>query len=164
MFQASDSSVGVEVSGIGAVGNRILSNSIFSNKELGIDLFGDFEDASGNTANDPATWIQGPTTCRTSMSSARKSASGKTLVKGRLGSAPNRTYTIQLFSNPKGTNEGKKLIGQRTSLTTDSSGKVSFSFSTRKAIALGSTIIATAIDSSALDTSEFSAPKKVVAS
>jgi hypothetical protein len=54
------------------VGNRILSNSIFSNGETGIDLGGGTEDSFGVTANDPddpdATAPPPTTTARTSLS------------------------------------------------------------------------------------------------
>jgi hypothetical protein len=46
-------------------GNRVLSNSIFANGGLGIDLVG----TEGPNANDPGDADTGPTTCRTSQRS-----------------------------------------------------------------------------------------------
>jgi hypothetical protein len=91
--------------------------------------------------------------------SAKKGATGTTTVRGTLNSTPNKTFNVQFFSNPEGTDEGKTLLGSK-SVTTDGTGNVSFTFSTTKAIRLGQNTTAT---SPSGDTSEFSAPRKVVA-
>ena len=65
------------------------------------------------------------------------------------------------FSNPKGTDEGKKFIGQKK-VSTDASGNVSFTKALPR-VGVGKTITATATGPGG-NTSEFSAPKKVVAS
>jgi hypothetical protein len=83
-------------------------------------------------------------------------------VRGKLNSSPNRTFVVQFFSNPSGTNEGKVFIGQK-SVTTDGSGNVTFAFSPAQKVALGRTITTTAT-SPAGDTSEFSAPRTVASS
>jgi len=142
----------------GATGNRILSNSIFANVQQGIDL-----GADGPNANDPGDADTGANYLQTFpvLSSARKNAAGTTTVKGTLNSTPDKTFTLQFFSDPKGTNEGKTLLGSGT-FSTDGSGKASFTFSTKKAIRLGQNITATATGPGG-NTSEFSAPKKVVA-
>ena len=142
-----------------ATGNRILSNSIFANGLLGIDLYDD-----GPTANDPGDADTGPNNLQNKpvLSSSRKSATGTTTVKGNLNSTPDKTFNLQFFSNPSGTDEGKTLLGSK-SVTTNGSGNVSFTFSTQKAIRLGQNITATATNTSTGDTSEFSAPRKVVA-
>jgi hypothetical protein len=151
---------GVGVFGDTATGNRILSNSIFSNVELGIDLL-----AGGNrgrTDNDPGDIDTGPNGLQNFplLSSAKKGAAGTTTVRGTLNSTPGKTFNIQFFSNPSGTKEGKTLLGSK-SVTTDGTGNVSFDFSTKKEIRLGQDITATATGTDG--TSEFSAPKKVVA-
>jgi len=137
------------------VGNRITSNSIFSNGDLGIDLSNDgvSSNDAGDGPNDPQN--------KPVLSSAKKSA-GKTTIKGKVNSTPNRKYMLQFFSNPKGTDEGKKLLFSR-SVTTDSSGNLSFTFATKKRVSLGQNITATATSSTTGDTSEFSAPRKVLA-
>jgi CSLREA domain-containing protein len=148
---------GVQVSGDGATGNRILSNSVFANGLLGIDL------ADGvSTPNDPDDADTGPNYLQNFpvLSSARKNATGTTTVRGKLNSTPSKTFNIQFFSNPAGTDEGKTLLGSAT-VKTDGAGDASFTFSTKKQVRLGQNITATA--TGAEGTSEFSAPKKVVA-
>jgi len=149
---------GVAIFDDGATGNRILSNSIFANGLLGIDLRAD-----GHTANDSGDTDTGPNNLQNKpvLSSARKGASGTTTVRGTLNSTPDKTFNVQFFSNPEGTDEGKTLLGSK-SVSTDGSGNVSFSFSTTKAIRLGQNITATATGPGG-NTSEFSAPRKVVA-
>jgi hypothetical protein len=151
--------IGVVVYGGGATGNRILSNSIFSNGLLGIDLKDD-----GPTANDTGDTDTGPNGLQNKpvLSSAKKGATGTTIVKGNLNSTPGKTFQLQFFSNPEGTDEGKTLLGSK-SVTTDGTGNVTLTFSTTKAIRLGQNITATATNASTGDTSEFSAPRKVVA-
>jgi hypothetical protein len=142
-----------------ANGNSVLSNSIFSNGELGIDL--DFDSPDPNDAGDAdsgANNLQNKP-----VISSAKTVSGKTTIKGKLNSTANKTYTIQLFSNPSGTNEGKKRIGEK-SITTDGSGNRSFTFSPATKVSVGQTITATATRNSTGDTSEFSAQKKVASS
>jgi hypothetical protein len=124
----------------GSVGTRISRNSIFSNTELGIDLF------FAGVQNAPA------------LSSA-KTISGKTTVKGTLAATAGKTFTIEFFSNPSG-DEGKKFVGQK-SVTTDASGNATFTFSPATAVSVGQTVTATATSDSTHDTSEFSAPRKV---
>jgi hypothetical protein len=139
--------------------NSVYSNSIFSNKGLGIDLAD-----NGPTPNDAGDADTGPNFQQNYpvLSSAKKSAAGKTTIKGKLNSAPNQVFTVQFFSNPKGTNEGRNYIGQKI-VTTDGTGNFSFTFATTKKVALGQNMTATAMDPSG-NISEFSAPKKVVAS
>jgi CSLREA domain-containing protein len=150
---------GVLVSVSTSAGNAISRNSIFSNTGLGIDLVGGFEDAAGKTANDPGDIDAGANGLQNFpvLTSAKKTSTGTTIV-GTLGSATSKTYQVQFFSNPSG-NEGKTFLGQK-SVTTNTSGNVSFTFTTSKAISAGQTITATATDSAG-NTSEFSAPKTV---
>ena len=150
---------GVSIVGNDATGNRVLGNSMFSNGGLGIDLYDD-----GPTANDSGdadTGANNPQN-KPTLSSAKKRATGTTTVRGTLNSTPDKTFNIQFFSNPKGTDEGKTLLGTQ-SITTDGSANVSFTFSTTKPIGLGQNITATATGPGG-NTSEFSVPKQVVAS
>ena len=148
---------GVEINGSSA-GNEVSRNSIFSNAGLGVDLGND-----GVTPNDARDTDEGPNTLQNKpIIRSAKTVSGKTTIKGKLNSTPNKTYTIEFYSNPKG-NEGKKFIGE-TSVTTRRDGLRSFTFTPSRAVAVGQTITATATRNSTGDTSEFSAPKKVVAS
>ncbi len=153
---------GVSISGIGlSSGNSVLSNSIFSNGELGIELGNAGDPPTVNDAGDADTGANGLQN-KPVLSSA-KTVSGKTTIKGKLNSVPNESYKLQFFSNPSGTNEGKKLIGEK-SITTDGSGNRSFTFSPATSVAAGQTITATATRASTHDTSEFSAPRKVASS
>ena len=147
---------GVSIFGAVAMGNRVLSNSIFSNGGLGIDLGDD-----GPTANDPDDPDTGPNNLQNKpvLISAKKSATGTTTVKGTLNSTPDKTFNVQFFSSPEGGDEGKTFLGSM-SVPTDGSGDASFTFSTKMAIKLAQNITATA--TGADGTSEFSAPKKVV--
>jgi CSLREA domain-containing protein len=141
-----------------ADGNRILSNSIFSNDALGIDL-GD----NGPTANDPADTDTGSNRLQNfPVLSSAKTISGTSTIEGTLNSRPRELYTIQFFSNPSG-DEGRTFIGQK-SVFTDASGNASFSFSPTTAVAVGRQITATATRQATGDTSEFSAAKQVTAS
>jgi hypothetical protein len=149
---------------LNGVGNNILSNSVFSNHLLGINLTGGTESASGATANDKGDADNGSNHLQNYpvLSSAKRTATGKTVVKGNLNSNPGQTFYVQFFSNPKGTNEGQKLLGTK-SVPTDGAGNVSFAFATMKKVSLGQSITATVTSSTTEDTSEFSAPRKVVA-
>jgi hypothetical protein len=142
--------------------NRVLSNSIFSNGLLGIDLGRD-----GVSVNDTGDSDSGPNNLQNfPVISSAKTSSTATTIRARLNSQVNTPYIVQFFSNPAGTNEGKTFIGQKTVIT-DASGNVSFTFKPNKKVAAGRTITATATRNAFNipgDTSEFSAPRKVVAS
>jgi CSLREA domain-containing protein len=140
-------------------GNSVFRNSIFSNGDLGIDLNDD-----GPTVNDLGDPDTGPNNLQNKpVLSSAANASGKSTIKGKLNSIASQAYTIEFYSNPAGTDEGKKFIGQK-SVTTDSSGNASFTFSPATKVTAGQAITATATNGSTGDTSEFSAPRKVVAS
>ena len=145
-------------------GNAISRNSIFSNVGLGIDLVGGVEDAAGRTANDLDDPDQGPNTLQNKpVLSSAKTVSGKTTIKGALNSGHQGfDYLIQFYSNPSGTDEGKKFIGQKI-VTTDGIRNATFTFSPATAVSAGQTITATATDSF-VGHSEFSAPKTVALS
>ena len=148
---------GVEVQA--GTGNAISRNSIFSNVGLGIDLHGGLEDAAGNTPNDAGDVDVGSNGLQNKpVLTSAKTSSTKTTITGTLNGGREVTYLIRYFSNPSGTDEGKKFIGQK-SVTTNSSGNVTFTFSPANKVAAGQNITATATASEG--TSEFSAPKKV---
>jgi hypothetical protein len=142
-----------------ANGNRILSNSIFSNDGLGIDLGDD-----GPTANDPGDADTGPNNLQNKPSlGSAKIVSGKTTIRGSLNSRPGAAYTVQFFSNPPGTDEGRTFLGEKMGVVVDESGHGTFTFSSSSKVVLGQTITATATNEFTGDTSEFSTPKEVVA-
>jgi len=146
--------VGVlEVASDTANGNSILSNSIFSNDDLGIDL-GD----NGPTANDPEDTDTGANRLQNfPVLSSATTTSGTTTIEGMLESRPGEFYTIQFFSSPRG-DEGRKFIGQQRVFTDDTSGIASFTFTPANAVAAGQRVTATATRQATRDTSEFSAP------
>lgn len=142
-------------------GNRILSNSIFSNGPLGIDL-GD----NGVTVNDTKDPDTGPNHLQNFpiISSAQTFASF-TSINGTLESTPSTkkrksTFVIQLFSNPPGTDEGKTFLGQ-VEAKTDRQGNASFSFAPAQKVPTGQFITATATNKKTGDTSEFSEARVV---
>ena len=83
----------------------------------------------------------------------------KTTIEGKLTSKPGQPFVVSFFSNASGQNDGKTFLGQRR-VTTNSDGKVSFSFSPAQRIGAGKAVTATATGSEG--TSEFSAPRVVV--
>jgi hypothetical protein len=155
---------GVEVLKSGTanpVGNRILSNSIFSNQALGIDL----NDTTGPSPGNPEGREQDPKDPDTGANNLQNfpvltsstSTGTTTTIAGTLNSKPRKTFTIQVFSNPPGTDEGKTFLGQ-VQKKTNRKGKATFSFF-GPAVAQGDAITATA--TGADGTSEFSDPVPV---
>jgi hypothetical protein len=144
--------------------NRILRNSIFSNgfdSQEGIDLTPDTV-ADGSTPNDPGDADRGANGLQNTPSIASTVTSGgKTTIKGSLSTKPDRIFVVRFFSNPADTDEGKTFIGQKK-VSTNSDGKVSFTFAPKKAVSAGKTVTATATGSEG--TSEFSASTTVTAS
>ena len=144
---------GVKVDGSTSTANAILSNSVFSNGGLGIDLGVD-----GVTANDPGDADTGPNDLQNfpELRSAFTS-NGSTQIKGTLNSIPGETFTVQFFSSPQkdpsGHGEGKKYLGEQ-SVTTDSNGNAEVTFASQDATA-GEFVSATATASNS-STSEFS--------
>ncbi len=139
-----------------ANGNRVLGNSIFSNDALGIELGED-----GATPHDLKDLDSGANTLQNKPVLAfARTASGKTTIKGKLISTPNRTFLVQFFSNPSG-NEGQRFVGQ-TGVTTDASGNATFTFSPAQAVGVGRATTATAtLSEVGGGTSEFSAERTV---
>jgi parallel beta-helix repeat protein len=143
----------------GSSGNRILSNSIFSNGQLGIDLGDD-----GVTANDGRDADKGANHLQNYPQLLTATA---TNVTGTLKSTPNTTFIIQFYSNPEkppntnsgkndpsGFGEGKTFLGQRQ-MKTNRKGKLSFDFF--GPLLPGENVFtATATNKSTGDTSEFS--------
>ena len=133
-------------------GNTILSNSIFSNVGLGIDLVGD-----GVTANDLGDGDTGANDLQNFpvLASVYK---GSTIIEGTLNSTPSTTFTLEFFSNsacdPSGHGEGESLLGA-TMVTTDGSGDASFLVTFSTTLPTGTVITATATDPGN-NTSEFS--------
>ena len=158
---------GVTILGKGSKGNRILSNSIFSNDDIGIDLLGNgriFNPLEGPTANDPGDADSGANNLQNKpvLSSAETQGS-TTTIKGTLKSTPNKTFRIQFFSKPFGADPdvgGMNFVGEKF-VSTGANGSVAFTFRPSSAVALGDAVTATATTGG--NTSEFSAARTVVA-
>ena len=138
---------GIRATGSCSTGNRILGNSIFSNARLGIDLVS----GANNLQSSPA------------IASARTSNTKGTTVKGTLESTPGQAFTMQFFSNPSSTKEeGKTFVGEKTFIDDDGDGVVTFAFKPSRKVKPNLFVTATATNEATGDTSEFSAPKRVV--
>ncbi len=153
---------GVGVVDASSVDDAILSNSIYGNQGLGIDLGDD-----GVTPNHPGGPTPGPNNYQNyPVLLAAVTYHGRTYIKGTLNSAPDASFTVQFFSDPtadpSGYGQGQTYLGQAT-VTTDDNGNASFQASLAGAVSSGQVVSATATDSSG-DTSEFAADIPVVAS
>ena len=136
----------------------VLSNSIYSNGLLGIDLSN-----NGVTPNDACDPDTGPNNLQnypvlTSVITGTNSIT----IEGTLNSSPNSSYTLQFFSSqqcdPSGFGEGEVFLGSAV-VTTDGSCNAIFSVTLPVAVPNGSFITSTATDSALPlgNTSEFSA-------
>ena len=144
------------ISVISATGNRILSNSIWLNDNLGIDLSPD-----SVTANDSGDADTGANDLQNYpvLSGVSTDESSFARVEGSLNSLTNTTFRLQFFHSdtcdPTGYGEGRYLFGD-TLVTTDGSGDVSFSFDFAAAVPESAFVTATATDTLLGNTSEFS--------
>ena len=158
------------VSGVAPVDNLILTNSIFSNDALGINLASALDPVNGVTPNDSKDLDTGSNDLMnapeiiTAVSFGSKTY-GEVQISNGLR---NSNFHIQFFSNtecdPSGFGEGQTFIGQ-VRLSTDafgnaSSGMVAFDGATP----LGDSLTATATlhEGQLIATSEFSACKEVL--
>jgi hypothetical protein len=144
-----------------SVGDAILSNSIFSNGGLGIDL-----GLEGVTPNDPADGDTGPNNFQNFPAIVSAVSNGTTTaISGAINSNPNSLELIQFFAGGTAGDAGQTLLGQTTVLT-DASGNALFTFNTINNVPAGQFITATATNLTTLpfgDTSEFAIPISVIA-
>ena len=147
--------VGIAVA-LPGTGQSLLTNSIFSNDNIGIDLGlpnGSLDGVTSNDSGDADTAQNYP------VITAAPIVAGTVTVSGTLNSKANGTFRIEVFSSAvcdaTGFGEGQTFLGF-TTLTTDGSGNGSFgpvSF----AVPAGQPIITSTATSAAGNTSEFSA-------
>ena len=141
--------------------NSVLRNSIFGNIDLfpdglGIDLGDD-----GPTPNDPDDEDTGPNNLQNKPNlTSAVTAGGSTTIEATLNSTPDETFKVRYFSNPPGSSEGKKYMGQKNVNTSANGNTGTFSFSPAQVVPDGQNITATATDADG-NTSEFSAPEEV---
>ncbi len=137
----------------------ILSNSIFSNVNIGIDLGGD-----GVTSNDGNDGDSGPNNLQNfPVLSSVSSFGGNTAITGTLNSTASANFRVEFFSNAgcdaSGNGEGQTFIGF-TNVMTDGSGNAPINAVLPVSLTPGSVVTATATDSTN-NTSEFSACRAV---
>jgi trimeric autotransporter adhesin len=151
---------GVIVSRFFPVPIPILSNSIFSNGGLGIDI-----DDDGVTPNDACDADSTPIPLQNfPVITSAVTSSGSIVIQGTLDSKPNSSFLIQFFSNaacdPSGFGEGQTLIGSIT-VNSGASCITSFNATFPSPSVPGSFITATATKDGG-STSEFSQCAPVV--
>jgi hypothetical protein len=144
---------GVLVDGSGAR-NRVLSNQIFSNTGLGIDL--NIDGVTANDIDDPDT---GPNNLQNFP--VISGVIDATTVAGTLNSNPNQSFTVQCFlageaADASGHGEGAIFLSQDTSVTTNASGDAGFECVLDEGLNTREKVSATATNTATGDTSEFS--------
>jgi hypothetical protein len=172
---ASQNTVGGAVAGLGntiafqimagvlvesGTGDSILSNSIFSNGRLGIDLVapGSADPPSGVTPNAPGV-RSGPNNLQNYPVLSTVTCNGTTThIVGALNSLPSATFLIQFFTNatadPSSYGQGRVGFGS-TQITTDGSGNATIDLQLAEIFPLGAVLSATATNLTTGDTSEF---------
>lgn len=140
-------------------GDSILSNSIYSNGKLGIDLVAPGDPPSGVTPNAPGVRsgpnnLQNYPVLTTAIGGGTSSS-----IQGTLNSLPSTSFLIQFFTNqipdPSGFGQGQTSIGS-TRVTTDASGNTPITFAPLNSLPANIWVTATATNTSTGDTSEFS--------
>jgi CSLREA domain-containing protein len=140
--------IGAGVDVVSGTGNAILSNSMFANHRIGIDLVGPNDTPLGVTPNHATSPTPGPNDFQNYPVLASAVTNGtSTSIQGTLRSTPVTTFTIQLFSSPQpqssGYGEGKTLLGSIT-VETDANGDAPITINFPAAVPIGSYITATA--------------------
>ncbi len=140
---------------LAGTGNRLESNSIFLNAQIGIDL----HDDGGVTLNDSLDADMGGNDRQNFAVLTLVQSNGFTTnIQGTLNSTPNTTFTIQFFSNPdcdpSGFGEGQQLLGS-TIVATDFSGNAAFTATVPVPVVSGQSITSLVTNPGG-STSEFS--------
>jgi len=137
-----------------SIGNAILSNSVFDNGGLGIDLGND-----GPTPNDVGDGDIGPNCLQNFPDLTSAATCGSNLlITGTLNSRPYTSYRVEFFASasldPSGYGEGETYLGS-TDVFTYSTGDAVIDVIMPGAVSAGQFITATATDPNG-NTSEFS--------
>ena len=123
----------------GLIPTAILSNAIFSNGGLGIDLGDD-----GVTPNDACDMDEQQ---NFPVISAVSSSAAGTTIQGQLNSRPSTAYQLQFFASaaadPSGFGEGARFLGSAM-VTTDTACNATFTVTLPAAVAAGQFVTATA--------------------
>jgi hypothetical protein len=153
---AFNAAAGVSVQS--GTGDSILSNSVFSNGRIGIDLFAPGDPPSGVTPNAPGV-RSGPNDLQNYpvMTAAVGGPDGS--AQATLNSLPSTAFLVQFFSSqvpdPSGFGQGQTFLASQTVMT-DASGNASIQLTLPKGLPSGAWITATATNLGTGDTSEFS--------
>jgi titin len=136
--------------------NRLRGNRIFSNGELGIDLWPE----EGHTPNDLGDSDEGSNHLQNyPVLSTATVSNGQVFIEGSLNSSADTVFALDFYAStqcdPSGYGEGEIYMGTHK-VTTDRSGDASFSASLTRVVPVGYVATATATDPSG-NTSEFSA-------
>ena len=139
-------------------GHSILGNSIFSNAQLGINLYSPgYENSVGVTYNDLGDGDFGVNGQQNFPLLTSATTAGN--VQGTLNSTASDNYRLEFFANAacdaSGYGEGKTFIGFQ-SVATDGSGNASFN-ATFATLPVGQTVVSATATDSLGNTSEFSA-------
>ncbi|MDR3619919.1 MAG: Calx-beta domain-containing protein [Paludisphaera borealis] len=147
---------GVQI--VSGVGDAVLSNSIFQNGKIGIDLYVPGDTPSGATPNAPAG-TPGPNNLQAHPTLTAALTGSGSKIQGTLVSTPGATFLIQFFSSPirdlSGFGQGQTLVGTAL-VTTDATGFAAIDAASTAAISPNAWITATATNVASADTSEFS--------
>jgi len=151
---AYNNDTGVSIRDFGSLGNSILTNSIYNNVNLGIDL-----GTAGVTGNDVGDGDNGTANNLQNfpiLSTATTDGTTSITVDGTFNSNASTTFRIEFFSNSidDGNGEGETYLGF-ANVTTDGSGNATFSTTISATVATGSYISATATNLTTNDTCEF---------
>ncbi len=138
-------------------GDSILSNSIFSNGHLGIDLAAAGDPPNGVTPNGPGVRV-GPNDLQNTPVVTAVVAGTKGAAQASLNSLPNTPFLIQFFDNsapdPSGYGQGQTLLGSQ-SILTDANGMAVVSLTPNDGVPANTWVSATATNEFTGDTSEF---------
>ena len=139
-------------------GDSILTNSIFSNGKLGIDLVTPSDPPAASRPTRPGPL--GPNNLQNYRCSPPRWAVGPSSgIQGTLKSLPTTTFLIQFFTNqipdPSGFGQGQTPIGSMT-VTTDGAGQRDLLLPPATSLPANIWITATATNTATGDTSEFS--------
>ncbi len=156
---AIDYNLGAGVNVRSSTGNAILSNQIFANNRLGIDLFSPSDPPTGVTPNHPGGAIAGANYLQNApVLTSVTSGGSSTGIVGTFNGTPSTTFTLQFFTNTaahrSGYGEGQTVLGT-TTLQTDASGNAPLAINLPTSIPAGTFVSATATDPGG-NTSEFS--------
>ena len=143
-------------------GNQIRGNSIFSNGDHGIDLYGTQDAFGGVSLNDPGDLDAGPNNLQNfPIITEVITFAGETSINGTLNSTPNAVFTLDFYANaerdPSYFGEGERYLGA-TTVTTDAAGNAGFGFRLPPGVPIlapTDIVTATATDGTG-NTSEFS--------